>query len=55
MAKVKAKTDVELVAELRQFHHYEAARRLEQLARFASAAFVTRDPEGRVVDPPTET
>lgn len=31
MAKVK--TDAELVTELRMFHHYEAARRLEQLAR----------------------
>ncbi len=31
--KKKAMTDEELVRELREFHHYESARRLEQLSR----------------------
>jgi len=30
----KAMTDEELVRELREFHHYESARRLEQLSRW---------------------
>ena len=34
--KKQAMTDEQLVRELREFHHYEAARRLEQLSRMAS-------------------
>jgi hypothetical protein len=29
----RRKTDEELIKELRQFHHYESAKRLEELSR----------------------
>ncbi len=40
--KPAAKTDEELVRELREFHHYESARRLEQLSRLSSAVSATK-------------
>src|SRR5208283_1205448 len=37
-AKKKAMTDDELSRELREFHHYEAARRFDQLVRATSVS-----------------
>lgn len=36
-AAKKHKSDEELISELRQFHHYEAAKRIEQLKDELSA------------------